>query len=181
MEDFAGLIVFFLIIGLIEKFGKKSKMNRNTPNDAAKQPAGKAAPKKAAPPAREVALPIQAVKKAAEVEFGDIKDFRKAVEALKQPKAKPAAEKKPAEQPPVKPAAAPRPISFTDDQGCIGGSIAHTQHEGESKAEHAEHMKRSLSNTPAPTASAIRNLRAEDMRKAVILSEILDKPKALRH
>ena len=60
MEDFAGIIVFFVVIGLIDKLNKKSK-KKQKPNA---QPAARAAAPKAAP-VREVALPAQPVKKAA--------------------------------------------------------------------------------------------------------------------
>lgn len=177
MEDFAGLVVFLVIIGLIERFSKKSKKNRNTPNEPDKKPAEPAA-KKAAPVPRKNAVPVQAVKKAVSTEIGEMHDFLKIVEALKQAES---AEKtaQPSAKPPVK---APQQVQFADVEGCVGGSIAHTQHEGESSAEHALHMKRSAPKPAEPEAPAasMHRLSTADLRKAVVMSEILDKPKALR-
>ena len=75
--------------------------------------------------------------------------------------------------------------SFQDDDGCLGGSLGAHSEEGESRSEHAEHLRRQAAEpvpktAPPQRAAAVRGLSAADMRQAVILSEILDKPKALR-
>ena len=179
MEDFAGLIVFFLILGVIDKFGKKKK-NRKNPKQPGPRTPERAAPQRAAAPAQEVALPVQAVKKA--VKHTDAYELLKIIEAARQEKAKsaPSEEK---EKTSIEQAVGLRKSGISDSEGCIGGSIAHTQHEGESHAVHTEHMKRMVrpaAQTAQPAVS-IRKLRTEDLRKAVVMSEILAKPKALRH
>lgn len=73
--------------------------------------------------------------------------------------------------------------SFTDSNGCVGGSLRKHTEEGESRMEHEKHIAR---YTPAPQSSQnslprrATGLTAQDLRRAVIMAEILDRPKALR-
>ena len=77
--------------------------------------------------------------------------------------------------------AAPEAASPADPEGCIGGSIEHVQHEGEPRAEHAAHLEAArFSAADAPRAQSLRGLNVSDLRRAVVMSEILDRPKALR-
>ena len=79
----------------------------------------------------------------------------------------------------------PQGASFADEEGCVGGSLGGHDEEGESRAEHAEHLDRADKALAAETAGNRRaeSLRAAgiaQLRQAVVMSEILDKPKALR-
>ena len=76
----------------------------------------------------------------------------------------------------------PQGASFTDEQGCIGGSMHEHVEEGETHAEHAAHMKRAAAPAPEAVqpAASLRGTSASDLRRAVIMSEILDKPVSLR-
>lgn len=71
-----------------------------------------------------------------------------------------------------------------DGEGCLGGSLEHDQHEGESRAEHARHLdavERRLA-AEAEAESVARELGALNrrrLRNAVIMAEVLGKPKAL--
>lgn len=73
--------------------------------------------------------------------------------------------------------------SATDDHGCIGGSMPDHNAEGESRAEHAAHeenRRKRLAEEAAIRAKSLRKPTAADLRRAVVMSEILDKPVALR-
>lgn len=103
----------------------------------------------------------------------------------------------------------PQGASLTDAHGCVGGSMDSHPLEGEDPQEHAAHLRRSDSARPTPSTPHIavpvrprRSATAEkartpeatgeplcgvmrgatvaDLRRAVVMSEILDKPKALR-
>ena len=70
--------------------------------------------------------------------------------------------------------------SFIDDHGCIGGSLGFHSEEGESLQEHAAHMASALPLTDKRTTQTTGRFSAADIRKAVIMREILDRPKSLR-
>lgn len=63
--------------------------------------------------------------------------------------------------------------SHSDGQGCVGGSIAHA-HEESPTARRPEREQAG----PAPVAS--RRIGAAQLRQAVVMSEILSRPVALR-
>lgn len=184
MEDFAGIIVFFVIIGLIEKFSKGAKKNRNAQSEPAqKKPVQRvpaAVKNAAAQPAKTAAKPVGAAARPASSEGIGTPEIQRAIQAARQAKAQAAKAIKAKEKTSIEKAVEAR--AAVDPEGCIGGSIAHTQHEGESKAEHDEHMLR----TALPAAQAVQpavsvqQLRTADLRKAVIMSEILDKPVSMR-
>ena len=74
-----------------------------------------------------------------------------------------------------------------DEEGCVGGSMAHEHTEGESRAEHDEHiaaMRRRDAAEAAQSAAgrfgALGEMNLQELRRAVIVSEVLGKPKALR-
>ncbi len=72
-----------------------------------------------------------------------------------------------------------------DDEGCVGGSMAHTHEEGESHAEHERHMKAATrreaeESLAAQAAQEISEMNVHRLRRAVVVAEILDRPKALR-
>lgn len=74
--------------------------------------------------------------------------------------------------------------SHVDDHGCIGGSMPDHEAEGEALAEHAMHEKnraeRLKAEANAVRAEDLRRPTAADLRKAVVMSEILNKPVSLR-
>ena len=73
---------------------------------------------------------------------------------------------------------------FDDDEGCVGGSLPHDHHEGEAREEHARHMAAMAAKDAEDAAfaapRAIAALDATKLRRAVVISEILGKPKALQ-
>lgn len=70
--------------------------------------------------------------------------------------------------------------SAVDDEGCLGGSLPHGHEEGESREEHARHIAAMESRDKNEAALEIRGFDARQLRRAVVISEILDRPKALR-
>ena len=75
--------------------------------------------------------------------------------------------------------------SLMDDEGCVGGSMAHAHTEGETHAEHRRHVealhRREAEETRAAQAAVdLAAMNVQRMRQAVIMAEILDKPVALR-
>ena len=76
-------------------------------------------------------------------------------------------------------------MSRADAEGCLGGSLSGHSEEGESRAEHAEHLRRVDAQERAILRGEARALRLRtaartELRRAVVWSEILDRPKALR-
>ena len=76
-------------------------------------------------------------------------------------------------------------MSRMDAEGCLGGSLSGHSEEGESRAEHAEHLRRVDAQERAilrgeERALHMRKAARTELRRAVVWSEILDKPKALR-
>lgn len=74
--------------------------------------------------------------------------------------------------------------SATDAHGCVGGSMPNHTAEGESLAEHAEHERKRRERLKAESkpirAENLRKPSLTELRKAVVMSEILDKPVSLR-
>ena len=66
-------------------------------------------------------------------------------------------------------------LSFSDDEGCVGGSLPHAEHEGGEAVRRSENWQESKVYGGRKT-----NVTADDMRRAVILGEILNRPIALR-
>ena len=76
-------------------------------------------------------------------------------------------------------------MSRADAEGCLGGSLSGHPEEGESRAEHAEHLRKADAQERAilrgeERALHMRTAARTELRRAVVWSEILDKPKALR-
>lgn len=98
--------------------------------------------------------------------------------------------KVPGQASPVFMAASPKAVppqgaSPADDEGCVGGSMAHTHDEGESRAEHDRHMKAAMrreadESLAAQAAQELSEMNIHRLRRAVVVAEILDRPKALR-
>ena len=75
--------------------------------------------------------------------------------------------------------------SFLDEQGCVGGSLPHIQHEGEARHEHSAHERRYIEEEQAASqaediARELQSMNLRQLRRAVVVSEVLGKPKALR-
>jgi len=94
---------------------------------------------------------------------------------------------------PAKPAVSPRHLSVIEeglassqgrslfeDKGCIGGSIPHDSHEGDSMYPYGLDRDDESSVYAGDIALEIQNMNLNKLRRAVVISEILDKPKALR-
>ena len=76
-------------------------------------------------------------------------------------------------------------MSRADAEGCLGGSLSGHPEEGESRAEHAEHLRKVDAQERAilrgeERALHMRTAARTELRRAVVWSEILDRPKALR-
>ena len=74
-----------------------------------------------------------------------------------------------------------------DEEGCVGGSMAHEHTEGESREEHGAHIaameRRDVEEAAQGGAGrfgVLGDMSLEELRRAVIVSEVLGKPKALR-
>lgn len=70
--------------------------------------------------------------------------------------------------------------SARDADGCIGGSLGAHKEEGESRAEHAHHLARAEREDKAAKPQSRRPTRS-DLRRAVVMKEILDSPVSMRH
>lgn len=75
--------------------------------------------------------------------------------------------------------------SAFDGEGCVGGSLEHDHTEGESHEEHARHVAalRQREREEALSAQAAADLAEMNVRKlrqAVVMAEVLGKPKALQ-
>ena len=76
-------------------------------------------------------------------------------------------------------------MSRADAEGCLGGSLSGHPEEGESRAEHAEHLRKADAQERAilrgeERALHMRTAARTELRRAVVWSEILDRPKALQ-
>lgn len=114
------------------------------------------------------------------------------------PGAKPALKVRAARKPAAAPSTLPTPAapvapvvaatqgeSHADAEGCVGGSMAHAHHEGEKRAEHARHMaaarlREDEESLAAEAARELHDLNLRRLRQAVVMAEVLDRPKALR-
>lgn len=76
-------------------------------------------------------------------------------------------------------------VSLRDDEGCVGGSMAHEHTEGETHEEHSRHLEvlrqREASETLAAEAALeLAEMNLKKLRRAVVMAEVLNKPVALR-
>jgi len=72
-----------------------------------------------------------------------------------------------------------------DEEGCVGGSMAHTHEEGESRKEHARHVREARKQEAqealaVQAATELSEMNLHRLRQAVVMAEILDRPRALR-
>ena len=75
--------------------------------------------------------------------------------------------------------------SAGDDEGCVGGSLPHDHAEGESRKEHSRHTDTVKRREAAELLTQARaelaaTERLDRMRQAVVMAEVLGRPKALR-
>lgn len=81
-------------------------------------------------------------------------------------------------------ARAPQGFEGFDEEGCVGGSMPHDHTEGERRDEHARHIAAMAArDAEEAVLAAPRGIAALDptaLRRAVVVSEILGKPRALR-
>ena len=74
-------------------------------------------------------------------------------------------------------------LSLFDDKGCIGGSIEHDSHEGDSRYPYDTRDYRTQSDASVwagDIAQELQSMNVQRLRRAIVISEILDRPKALR-
>ena len=74
---------------------------------------------------------------------------------------------------------------YEDEEGCVGGSMAHEHTEGESRAEHSRHMdaarQRETDESRAESdALDLAHMNTRKLRQAIVAAEVLGKPVALR-
>ena len=192
MEDLFDIILVIAVAVI----AAVSKSNKNKKKKAADKPA------QAAEPVQPAAKPIASVSDRKMINRRNIESAVKAFSELAESmdKAKTAAQSAPAKKAQtvieaetaakqraeiisarVKESLAGQ--SPVDEHGCIGGSMPIHSAEGESLAEHAAHEQNRqlrLQQETAIHATDLRKPTAADLRKAVVMSEILDKPVALR-
>ena len=228
MDSFAGIIVLFIIIGLIEKFSGKSKSSRNTRAASGGNPSSRSVPRPqsffeeakeedgtvSAVPAKPVAVPAKpvAVRQPAvpaqplpvRPESGAAsEDILRKLEAasaiIRSAAAKTAQDGVQSDKKLTdierslkaavggKPAKADAPLksgeSVTDENGCLGGSLGAHAEEGETHAEHAVHERSRTERLQAEGAVRAEQLRKPglaELRRAVVMAEILDKPVSMR-
>ncbi len=73
------------------------------------------------------------------------------------------------------------PAEGVDEEGCVGGSMEHTHEEGESREEHGRHMEAMRARDAEEAAQeARRTIDAATLRRAVVMSEVLGRPRALK-
>lgn len=191
MEDLFELLIVIAIGAL----GIISKSNKNKKKKAADKPA------KAVEPIPEPAQPITAARKdvnrrsieAAVAAFTDLLESeaelpnpdKPAPKTVREPTAietelKQAAPLK-AKRKKKNPASGESPV---DAHGCIGGSMPVHSAEGESLAEHAQHelerRQHLQQNAPVIAVESLRRPSQQELRRAIVMSEVLDKPVSLK-
>lgn len=173
MDSLIGLIVLLAIVfGFVEKFSKKAKANRSKSEADALTRPDRPMPFKARP---QVNAPTAA--------HSDAEKIRQALKSLQDPVApKEGASVKITRVPRQKKAATvlPQGASEVDAHGCIGGSLGEHRAEGEAQRASTESNLRPALTRNAESIAAQPRVTVRDLRKAVVMSEILDRPKALR-
>ena len=158
MNPAVALIVLIIIVNIFKSLSKAAKQNRGnesapTPQKPVQRMPARTVPEKPAAHSQAEA-PKRVQPSDAEVidQIARADSVQKVVDVLKL-----AAEKK------------------------ADGSMNAESTEGESREEHARHELRRAATIAAETVPAVsRRIGVSDLRRAVVMSEILDKPKALR-
>lgn len=81
---------------------------------------------------------------------------------------------------PMQPTVVSQGESAYDDEGCVGGSMPHDHAEGESHAEHGRHIAAMQARDRDETALARAGVDIAQLRRAVVMAEVLDRPVSLR-
>ena len=168
-----GIVFLIIIIAIVNSLTRAKKLKENRPGQTQKPgqvpPAKPASP---AAPAKPVAQPAGQAKQVL-------------LQELLQGMLGSDEEKKPAPAP--KKSDFEEAFSFEDDKGCVGGSLPHDEaalHEGESSMAPEPRPIRTVRQPQAAAEPAVQRtalrVGAEDMRRAVVMAEILGRPKALR-
>ena len=158
MSPVAALIILIIIVNIFKSLSKAAKQNRGNGSAEAPEKPVQRTPARTASPKPAVHRPPEPPKRVqpsdAEVidQIARADSVQKVVDVLKL-----AAEKS------------------------AGGSMNAESTEGESHEEHARHELRRAASIAAETKpTASRRIDVSGLRRAVVMSEILDKPKALR-
>ena len=69
---------------------------------------------------------------------------------------------------------------MADGAGCVGGSLPHDHAEGEAHEEHARHVAAAEARERAEERPEERRFDAGQLRRAVVMAEVLDRPVSLR-
>ena len=171
-----------LLVILIIAFVALSGRNKNKkPRSGAQSPLNAAR-------ARQPVMERRAAKAKPERAFMDrlAEATRAKLEALEEAAQKEAAvQKAPAPEGRLTPIEAEQGISVVDGEGCVGGSMAHDHDEGERRQEHARHLeaarrREAVEVLQEAEAELQRRSRAAELRRAVVMAEVLDRPVALR-
>lgn len=185
------VLFFILIVIFLSVSGKNSKKKKG--QDAVQRPAAKGAVQRPSEALRRMAESNGDIAEALGGLMGGAAGQAQAARAkakTAKAQARVSEDVKPVkvagQQSPVFMAAkAPLGASILDEEGCVGGSMEHGHEEGESREEHRRHVeeahRREARETLADQAAAElgrRNLSR--LRQAVVMAEILDRPKALR-
>lgn len=157
------VIVFSLITGSKKNKGKNAAQNPKAP---------------AAAPKKGTAQAVQAAQGEADLNKARERARRRLAAAKLQMQQQ--MQGQPA-RPTVK-APAPQGMSAADDEGCVGGSMEHDHAEGESREEHGRHMAAMQAREAAEAAAQAARpaVDAAQLRRAVVMAEILDRPVSLR-
>ena len=177
-----GLIFLLIVIFLIANSNSKKKKTRQAAKNLPPSQLSEAQ-------VQLMAAQARAAEKASQPPAGKLSPEERA-ERIRQLKEKQRARRQASAETAPEPHAAPAPApviqgaSALDDEGCLGGSLPHDHTEGESRAEHAAHMAAMRARDAAEAAVAeprgLADFDPRDLRRAVVISEILGKPKALR-
>ena len=175
-------LVFVLII-LFFVVSEAKKKNRGAAPQKGPVPQKGAAPQMTAMQSRRAARQAAANQRAEQFR-------RKLDKAVERPRAEVKAFEEAFE--PVEKKAAPAPAadimqgaSMLDEEGCVGGSMDHDHTEGERHEEHDRHMKAAKQRESQELLEQVAAQRqatvnAQALRRAVVMAEVLGKPRALR-
>ena len=182
------VIILFMVTGISgsrKKNGAEGKTGQTPSAAAPKSAIARAVVAKQAAQAREKARHAAVAAEAKKSVIPDFDAIIREAQAMIEKDLKPADAQtaKPTVKPVVKPAG--QGASMLDEEGCVGGSMAHDHTEGERRSEHAKHVAAMKTRDEAEAKSAeaprtLGGLDAAQMRRAIVMAEILDKPKALR-
>ena len=164
------LIAIFLIIGILNTLTSNKKKKKQNAQKSGAQRAAAVQPKQQPKPAAQQSKPASAKRQPAQqqrIPFTKA-EWKAYLNELS------------AELPPKAEAPAPAPVEFAEE---LGEGFVSTQ--GESFEEHAEHRRKiaeeeARRHQEREALDDLRNANLEKLRAAVVMSEVLGKPVALR-